>query len=119
MRTLDHAIMGLDQALDRPRRHQMWRWLVRHRISAVLDALTAENMRASDAWLASRQNGLQRDREALLLKLDHLAGQVVDAADVEPVRTDLKRIVAELGRHRQRLNDLLYDSVALDLGGSE
>ncbi len=119
MRTLDHAIMGLDQALDRPRRHQMWRWLVRHRISAVLDALSAENARAHDAWLAPRQSGLQRERDALLLKLDRLATQVLDAVDVEPVRGELKRIVAELGRHRQRLNDLLYDTVALELGGSE
>lgn len=119
MRTLDHAILGLDQALDRPRRHQMWRWLVRHRISAVLDALSAESTHGHDAWLASRQSGLQRERDALLRKLDHLATQVLEAVDVEPVRSELKRAVAELGRHRQRLNDLLYDTVALELGGSE
>lgn len=119
MRTLDHAILGLDQALDRPRRHQMWRWLVRHRISAVLEALSSENARAADGWLASRQDGLQRERDALQLKLDRLGLQVVDTSDVEHVRGELKRIVGELGRHRQRLNDLLYDTVALELGGSE
>lgn len=119
MRTLDHAIMGLDQALDRPRRHQMWRWLVRHRISAVREALATESARAQDAWLASRQHGLLRERDGLLLKLDHLAAQVLEAVDVEPVRTELKRLVTELGRHHQRLNDLIYDTVALELGGSE
>jgi hypothetical protein len=116
---LDHAIIGLDQALDRPRRHQMWRWLVRHRVSAVLDALAEENTRAVDAWLASRQRSLVRERDTLFLKLELLAGQVVDAADVEPIRAELKRLLTELGRHRQRLNDLVYDTVALELGGSE
>ena len=119
MTGLDHAIIGLEQALDRPRRHQMWRWLVRHRISTVLDALAAESTRAADAWLASRQSIIMRERDSLLLKLDRLAAQVLDAADVEPIRTELKRAVTELGRHRQRLNDLAYDTVALELGGSE
>ncbi len=119
MTGLDHAIVGLEQALERPRRHQMWRWLVRHRISAVLDALAEENTRAVDAWLASRQRSLVRDRDALWLKLDVLAAQLADAVDVEVIRTELKRAVTELGRHRQRLNDLAYDTVALELGGSE
>lgn len=119
MTTLDHAILGLEQALDRPRRHQMWRWLVSHRLSGVLDALAGENTRSVDAWLASRQNSLVRERDALLLRLNTLGTQVVDAPDVEPVRTELKRLVTDLGRHHQRLNDLAYDTVALELGGSE
>lgn len=119
MTTLDHAIIGLEQALDRPRRHQMWRWLVRHRLTGVLDALAGESTRAVDAWLASRQSILVRERDSLLLKLNRLATQVVDAPDVEPVRSELKRLVTELGRYRQRLNDLVYDTVSLELGGSE
>jgi hypothetical protein len=117
--TLDHAIIGLEQALERPAGHQMWRWLVRHRLSAVLDALAGENTRAVDAWLAARQRTLVRERDTLFLKLDRLAGQVLDAADLEAVRADLRRMLVELGRHRQRLNDLVYDTVSLELGGSE
>jgi hypothetical protein len=116
---LDRAIIGLEQALERPRRHQMWRWLVSHRIAGVLEALSGENTRAVDAWLASRQSTLVRERDALLLKLNLLGAQVAEAADLDPVRTELKRVVTELGRHRQRLNDLVYDTVALELGGSE
>lgn len=119
MTGLDRAIVGLEQALERPRRHQMWRWLVRHRITSVLDALAGENTRAVDAWLASRQSSLVRERDSLLLKLNRLGAQVVEAADVEQVQTELKRVVTELGRHHQRLNDLVYDTVALELGGSE
>jgi hypothetical protein len=116
---LDHAIVGLEQALDRPPRQQSWRWLVRQRLGAVLEALAGENTRASDAWLACRQSRLVRERETLTLKLDRLANQVLDATDVDPLRSELRRILTELGRHRQRLNDLLYDTVALELGGSE
>ena len=119
MSGLDHAIVGLEQALDRPRRHQMWRWLVRHRVANVYEALTGDSERATDAWLAPRESILQREREALLLKLDRLSGQVLDEPDPEPVRRELKRVIAELNRHRQRLNDLMYDTVALELGGSE
>jgi hypothetical protein len=117
--TLDHAIVGLEQALARPPRQQSWRWLVRQRLAAVLEALAGENTRATDAWLACRQHKLARERATLELKLGHLSGQVLDNPDVEPVRTELRRLVTELGRHRQRLNDLLYDTVALELGGSE
>lgn len=119
MAGLDHAITGLTQALDRPRRHQMWRWLVRHRVAGVHEALAGESARATDAWLASRQSTLAREREVLLRKLEHLGSQVLESPDVEPVRGELKRLVGELQRHRQRLNDLLYDTVALELGGSE
>ena len=119
MSGLDLAIVGLEQALDRPRRHQMWRWLVRHRVSSVRDALVGESDRAVDAWLFPRQSTLEREREALLLKLNSLSAQVLDSPDVEPVRWELKRLVHELDRHRQRLNDLVYDTVALELGGSD
>lgn len=119
MTNLDHALVGLEQALDRPRRHQMWRWLVRHRVGAVLEALAGEKFRSADAWLECRQSTLVRERDALSLKLDHLAGQILDVTDVEPVCAELHRMLTELGRHRQRLNDLVYDTVALELGGSE
>lgn len=119
MAALDHAIIGLSQALDRPRRHQMWRWLVRHRVAGVHEALLDETERATDAWLAARQSALGREREVLLRKLELLGGQVADSPDVEPVHSELKRVVSELQRHRQRLNDLVYDTVALELGGSE
>lgn len=119
MTGLDHAIIGLDQALDRPRRHQMWRWLVCQRINGVLDALTQQNARTADAWLSSREDALVRDGAALLRRLEDIAGVVVGCPDAEAVRAELKRLVADLERHRQRLNDLVYDTVSLELGGSE
>lgn len=119
MAVLDHAIAGLEQALDGPRRHQMWRWLVRHRVDRVHDALLREQTRATDAWLAPRQSALARERDLLLDKLAWLGHQVEESPDLERVHQELKRVVSELERHRQRVNDLVYDGVALELGGSE
>ncbi len=32
---------------------------------------------------------------------------------------ELRRLVADISRHMQRLNDLVYDDVEIELGGSE
>jgi hypothetical protein len=119
MTGLEHAILGLRQALDAPRRHHVWRWLVRHRMAGVRDALSHEVPRDEDAWLAAREMSLHRERDGLLRRLAALGPEVLEAPDVESVRAELHRLVGDLERHRQRLNDLVYDSVSLELGGSE
>jgi hypothetical protein len=119
MTGLEHAILGLQQALDSPRRHHMWRWLVRHRMAAVREALTLAQPVDRDASLAARELNLARERASLVARVSELGPQVLEAVDVEPVRAELQRLVADLERHRQHLNDLVYDSVSLELGGSE
>ena len=119
MTGLEHALLGLQQALDAPRRHNAWRWLVRHRIADVRDALTREPARENDAWLAAREMTLDRERTALLRRLAELGPRVVETPDVEGVRIELRRLAVDIEHHRQRLNDLVYDSVSLELGGSE
>ena len=119
MSGLENAIQGLSQAIERPPRHHMWRWLVRHRMSTVKDALRAERLRGGDAWLASREVSLHRERAALLSQLATLGPAVLEDSDLEAVRDELTRLVSALERYKQRVNDLLYDSVCLELGGSE
>lgn len=119
MTGLEHALIGLQQALDAPRRHHVWRWLVRHRMAGVRDALAAEHARGGDAWLAARESSLLRERDALQRRLSKLGPRVLDTPDIEEVRGALHRLLSDLERHRQRLNDLVYDSVSLELGGSE
>jgi hypothetical protein len=119
MTGLEHAIVGLQQALEAPRRHSVWRWLVRQRMAGVKDALTRETDREADAWLAAREQTLRQERDVLLRRLATLGSLVLDAPDVETVRRDLNRLVVDLEHHRQRLNDLVYDTVSLELGGSE
>ena len=66
-----------------------------------------------------------RGRTTLLLRLRVMGGQVLerpdpdDPDDTEALRADLRRLVDDVRRHAQRLNDLAYDQVELELGGSE
>ncbi len=117
------ALHGLDQALDAPRREGVslgnWRWLVRQRMTSVRDALLAENGASEDGWLAARGGAAFRERNTLLERLGALGGDVLDAPDVERMRVDLKRLLGDITRHLQRLHDLAYDEVELELGGSE
>jgi hypothetical protein len=117
------ALRGLEQALEAPRRDGIalgnWRWTVRQRMAGVRDALMGEIADADDGWLAARGGSAFRERNVLLGRMVDLGPQVLESPDVETVRLELKRLLADLGRHLQRLNDLAYDDVELELGGSE
>src|ERR1700712_615735 len=69
MTGLEHAILGLRQALDSPRRHHSWRWLVRHRMAGVKDALTGEAIRDTHAWLAARGGAVPRGGKSPVSRL--------------------------------------------------
>ena len=119
MSSLDQAIQGLRQAVDAPRRHHMWRWLVRNRISTVKEALRTDRTHGGDAWLAAREMSLQRERSELLQQLTQVGPVVLHHHDIEHVHAEMCRIVTRLERYRQRVHDLVYDAVSLELGGSE
>ena len=119
MTGLEYAILGLKHAVDAPRRYGAWRGLVRNRMAGVRDALTAEEARGGDAWLTAREGGLLRERDGLLRRLAELGPVVLDSPDTDQVRRDLQRLLVDLERHGRRLTDLVYDSVSLEIGGSE
>lgn len=120
---LGPALLGLDRALDAPRdglrAHGGWRWGVRQRMAAVRDALLDEVERSEDGWLAARSGGIIRDRNALLGRLTLLGSEVLETGDLERVRMELKRLVTDISHYVQRVHDLAYDAVELELGGSE
>jgi hypothetical protein len=120
---MSSALQGLDQALDAVRRPGVqlgnWRWVVRQRMTAVRDALVVEARAPDDSWLAARGGTAFRQRNALLARLNALAPQVLENPDVEVVRLEMKRLLADISHHLQRLHDLAYDDVSLELGGSE
>lgn len=122
-RGMTAALQGLDQSLDAPRREGVslgnWRWVVRQRMSAVRDALIGAIGNPDDGWLAARGGAAFRERNALLGRLSALGGQILESAEVEVVRVEMKRLVVDVGRHMQKINDLAYDDVELELGGSE
>ena len=117
------AMQGLQQALEAPRRPGVplgnWRWTVRQRMGAVRDALLAETGHGSEGWLAAREGGLLRERTLLLNRLSALGPRVLESHDVEAVRLEMLRLLADVAHHLQRIHDLAYDEVELELGGSE
>src|SRR6476619_2774295 len=116
---LDQALNELSVTLAGNRAATNWRWSVRQRLSAVRDALDSEQIRAWDGWLAARASASDRDRRRLLARLTALGPRVLERADVETAYAEVRRLAEDLQHYRQRLHDLVYDSVAMEIGGSE
>jgi hypothetical protein len=119
MTSLDNAIVGLEQVLDYPRRHQAWRAIARQRIIGIRDALLRETARGGDGWLAPRARTLNDERRNLVTQLSALGAQLAQVSDVEPIRAELQRLVNKLQHHSRKMTDYAYDTVSLELGGSE
>jgi hypothetical protein len=123
MQTSTAALQSLHQAIDAPRMPGSplgtWRWGVRRRMAGVRDLLASETTHHGDAWLAARGGTVLRERNALLGRLSALGPRVLESDCVEEVRADLERLLADIRHHLQRLHDLAYDEVEMELGGSE
>ena len=120
MQRLEQAVVGLEQALCNTPPHQSWRQITRQRLKAVRKALSAERAHAGEVWLSPREGHLRRERNRLLSRVSALGGLLgTEAVDDEPLRTNLQRLALDLHHHQQRVNDLAYDSVAMEVGGSE
>ena len=74
---------------------------------------------AGDGWLAARESTVLRDRNALVMRLTVLGQRVLESPEVEQVRVDLKRLLTDVTHYLQKLHDLAYDAVEIELGGSE
>lgn len=117
------AMHGLAHTLEASRRAAVpvgtWRWRVRQHLAAVRDDLVTEIGHGGEGWLAAREIGLLRERTVLLQRISRLGPAVLEHPDVDQVRTELSRLLVDISHHRQRLHDLAYDEVELELGGSE
>lgn len=96
-----------------------WRWTVRQRMAAVREVLVREYDVAEDGWLNARRAAMLRERTALLMRMSDLGPRILEEHDVSHVRADLLRLLGDVSHHLQRLRDLAYDEVEMELGGSE
>lgn len=119
MAPLETAIRELRQALQADISTPEWRWQVRRTLSEVKDALADEQTRSWDAWLAARARTSNRDRSQLQGRVAALGAMVLDRLDPDAIAAELRRLSLDLERHVQKVHDLFYDSVSLELGGSE
>ena len=117
------ALLRLTTALDAPPQDRVrlgtWRWAVRQHMTGVRDALVSEGNQATDGWLAARTGAALRERNALLTRMSTLGPAVLESPDVGPVTEELKRLATDIAHHCQKLHDLAYDEVEIELGGSE
>jgi hypothetical protein len=120
VRRLAHALDGLERALlTPPRLQQSWRYLVKQRLTWVDAALAADNTYDAEPWLQPRLERLHRERVRLMSRTSLLASTICETLDLEPARESLARLVQDLQHYQQRVNDLAYDAVDMDVGGSE
>lgn len=117
------ALYELRRAVEAPCRPDQnpgsWRWTVRQRMASVRDLLTIEATASIDGWLAARGGALRRERMALLTRLGQLGRQVLEEEQLDEVREPLRRLVQDIDHHLQRVSDLAYDEVGMEIGGSE
>ena len=116
--SLESAISELQQTLA-ARSAANWRWLVRQRLSAVRQALSDENLDAFDGSLAARTGSADRERRQLLSRISAVGAQLLDRLDPDTIAVEVRRVLHDVEHYRQRVHDLVYDSVAMEIGGSE
>ncbi len=119
MPPLETAIRELRQILADDPAAPQWRWKVRLRLSDCKEALAVPETAQPEAWLAARAALSGRDRVQLQARVGRLSAGVLDRLDPETIEREVRRLLGDLERHVQRLHDLVYDSVSLELGGSE
>lgn len=95
-----------------------WRRTVRRRLHELRAVLVAMG-EPTDDWLSARRALNQRRRNALLEQLSRMGRQVLAEPDVDRLSHDLQRLLGDVRHHVQRSNDLAYDEVAYEIGGSE
>jgi hypothetical protein len=116
---LDQAISELTESLEQDRAGTQWRAQVRVRLAAVRQALAEDRPRFRDGWLSARGRVTERDRRQLLARISAIGPRALDQPDAETSYREIRRLSLDLQHYRQRLHDLVYDSVGLELGGSE
>ena len=117
--SLESAISDLQETLSGARSSSNWRWLVRQRLSAVRQALNDENFESWDGWLAARTGAADRERRQLLGRISAVGAGLLDRLETDRVATEVRRLLHDIEHYRQRMHDLVYDSVAMEIGGSE
>lgn len=140
---LDLALRRLHETADERDFSRPWTLRVRARLRAVAAGLASEQddepdagptrlepglgvrqasatdaPSSDDGWLSPRTSATGRRRERLLAQVDALGGMLPQLSGPS-ARIELRRLLVDLDHYQQRVHDLAYDTMHLDLGGSE
>lgn len=117
--TLESAISDLRHTLGSARTASNWRLMTRQQLAAVREALNDERFTSWDGWLAARSGASARERQQLLGRISALGTGVIDRLDADRVAAEVRRLINDVEHYRQKVHDLVYDSVSMEIGGSE
>ncbi|MFL6108298.1 MAG: hypothetical protein ACJ72L_15160 [Marmoricola sp.] len=117
--TLESAISELQSTLRNTRAAANWRALTKQQLAAVRDALGDERFASWDGWLAARSGAGDRERQQLLGRISALSTGMMDRLDPDRVASEVRRLLLDVEHYRQKMHDLVYDSVSMEIGGSE
>jgi hypothetical protein len=117
--TLESTISDLRSTLGGSRTATSWRWMMRDQLTAVRDALGDERFASWDGWLAARSGTTERERQQLLARLTAVGNGLLDRLDTDRAAAEVRRILLDVEHFRQRVHDLVYDAVSMEIGGSE
>ena len=118
------AIRSLEHALAAKPKTSTWRSLVAHRVQGLREAYLPEMELgpANDAFAlesAPCQQLLHRDQERIVEELESLGRACMEIKDLDILHARAKLALQRIAHLRQRENDLLFESVDLDLGGEQ
>ena len=119
MAALETSIKELRLVLGTDLAAPDWRWQVRGRLAAIKEALSDSQTGHWDGWLSARAGTSNRERHQLIGRVSALAAVVLDQLDPRMIAHEAQRLQGDLEHYVQRVHDLVYDSVALEIGGSE
>jgi hypothetical protein len=122
------AIRSLEHALASKHKTGTWRSLVANRVQGLRDAYLQEmeggpatDSLALDSapWIHGRLQLLHRDQVRIVEELESLGRACLEMMDLEILHGRAKLALQRVAHLRQRENDLIYESVDLDLGGEQ
>jgi hypothetical protein len=96
-----------------------WRWDVHRALTGVRDDLSVEQPRVREQWLTARGRRIADERDRLLARVSAAGSAALHSEDLTVLGTDLRRLETDLTHHHQRLTDLAWDDVELEIGGSD
>jgi hypothetical protein len=103
-----------------------WLRRVRRQLPRLMEALGAEQTESHDHTFTARARRLGHERNRLLDQLGQASVAIAEGCvsagattEQEQLRLMLMRLVHDIQRHHQRVNDMVYDGTWRDVGGSE